>query len=64
MTKYYQLATSGSQADITIYGDITSWEWFESDVSSYTLAKEIAGLDFEQINVFINSYGGEVAEGL
>ncbi|MEG1166332.1 MAG: Clp protease ClpP, partial [Oscillospiraceae bacterium] len=39
-------------------------EWFESDVSSYTLAKEIAGLDVEQINVFINSYGGEVAEGL
>ena len=46
--------------------DVVSWEWLESDVSSYTLAKEIESLseDVETINVFINSYGGEVAEGL
>ncbi len=53
-----------NQANIYIYGDIVSWEWFESDVSSYTLAREIEGLDVDDINVFINSYGGEVAEGL
>lgn len=66
MKKYFALETKGKKANIYIYGDIVSWEWFESDVSSYTLAKEIENLpeDIEIINVFINSYGGEVAEGL
>lgn len=66
--KYYSLAVNkdNKEASIYIYGDIVSWEWFESDVSSYTLAKEIEALPegIETINVFINSYGGEVAEGL
>lgn len=63
--RYYSLATENNQADIYIYGDIVSWPWLESDVSSYNLAQEIAGLeDVENINVYINSYGGEVAEGL
>jgi len=64
--KYYALETSGKEADIYIFGDITSWEWFENDVSSYTLSKELQALDpdIELINVHINSYGGEVAEGL
>lgn len=64
--KYYALETNGKEADIYIFGDITSWEWFENDVSSYTLSKELQALDpdIETINVHINSYGGEVAEGL
>jgi ATP-dependent Clp protease protease subunit len=64
--KYYALVTNGKEADIYIFGDITSWEWFDSDISSYTLSKEIQELDpdIEVINVHINSYGGEVAEGL
>lgn len=62
--KYYSMAVEDSQANIYIYGDIVSWEWFESDVSSYTLAKEIEGLDVDTINIYINSYGGETAEGL
>lgn len=64
--KYYALTTSQANrtADVYIFGDITSWEWYESDVSSYTLSKELQGLDVDTINVHINSYGGEVAEGL
>ena len=64
MKKYYSLLTQGREADIYIFGDITSWEWSESDVSSYTLSKELQGLDVDTINIHINSYGGEVAEGL
>lgn len=64
MKKYYSLVVENREASITIYGDITSWEWFDSDVSSYTLSKEIEGLDVDIINIYINSYGGEVAEGL
>ena len=52
------------EADILIYGDITSWEWEESDVSSYTLARLIQTITAPRINVRINSYGGEVAEAL
>jgi ATP-dependent Clp protease protease subunit len=64
--KYYALETNGKEVDIYIFGDITSWEWYENDVSSYTLSKELQALDpdIETINVHINSYGGEVAEGL
>lgn len=64
--KYYALAVEDKEASIFIFGDIVSWPWLESDVSSYTLVKEIESLpeNIETINVFINSYGGEVAEGL
>lgn len=65
MKKYYSLETNGNESDIYIFGDITSWEWQESDKSSYTLSKELQELkDVDTINVHINSYGGEVAEGL
>lgn len=64
MNKYYSLATGGRETDIHIFGEIVSWELLESDVSSYTLSKEIHGLDVEVINVYINSYGGEIAEAL
>ena len=64
MKKYYSLETNGSETDIYIFGDITSLEYFENDVSSYTLSKVLQTLDADKINVHINSYGGEVAEGL
>ena len=63
MKKYYALEQENREADITIYGDITSWPWMESDVSAYWLSKQIDELDVDTINVYINSYGGEVAEG-
>lgn len=62
--KYYSLLVDGTEADLSIYGDITSFPWAESDVSAYSLSKELEALDVEKINVHINSYGGEVAEGL
>lgn len=63
--RYYQLETSGDAANLTIYGDITSYKWQESDVSSYDLSKQLSELQgVKQINVYINSYGGEVSEGL
>lgn len=65
MNRYYSLVQNGTTADIDIYGDITSWPWYESDVSAYNLSKQLAELNgVDTINVNINSYGGEVAEGL
>lgn len=62
--RFYQITTNESVADINIYGDITSWEWEDSDVSAHSIKTEIDALDVDNINVYINSYGGEVAEAL
>lgn len=74
--KFYQITVSSENrvADIIIYGDITSFatdltRWYGDDeniaeVSSRQIIKEINDLDVDTINVYINSYGGEVAEAL
>ena len=74
--KFYQITVSSESrvAEIIIYGDITSFatdltRWYGSDeniaeVSSRQIIKEINDLDVDTINVYINSYGGEVAEAL
>lgn len=65
MNRYYSLYTEENGAELHIYGDITSYEYLESDVSSDSIARELAELDTSKpLTVYINSYGGEVAEGL
>lgn len=63
---YYSLATNGNEASVNIFGDITSYPWEEhGDVSAVNLSKKLEALgDVSKIHVYINSYGGEVAEGL
>lgn len=65
MKKYYQLTKANNTATISIYGDITSFPWFEGDVSASNLSQQLDQMgDVSEIDVYINSYGGEVAEGL
>ena len=64
MPKYYSLEKSGGAADLYIFGDITTWPWDEKDRDAYGIVKELQALDTDQINVHINSYGGDVSEGL
>lgn len=65
MRKYFQLDKNGETATLSIYGDITSMPWFEGDTSCAMLSKQLEALgDVSQIDVYINSYGGEVAEGV
>lgn len=63
---YYSLVQQGNTATINIYGDICSWAWEEfGEMSAVNLSKKLDEIgDVEQIDVYINSYGGEVAEGL
>lgn len=64
---YYNLLVDDEhkKAKIDIYGDITSYPWVDSDVDAYSLSKELEQLaDMNEIEIHINSYGGEVAEGL
>lgn len=63
--KFFSLVKEKQTATLNIYGDITSWPWLDTDVSAANLSKQLESLgDVEQIDVYINSYGGEVAEGL
>ena len=48
--------------DIDIYGDIGGW-YYENTIES--LSEQIKKMnDINEINVYINSYGGELSEGL
>lgn len=66
MKKFYQLLRSEDEqnTDLIIHGDITSTHWDESDTGSFDLAKELANISTPKITVHINSYGGEVSQGL
>ena len=65
MKQYFSLMQTGSVADLDIYGEITSWPFQDSDVSAAKLSHQLEKLaGVTQINVHINSYGGEVSEGL
>ena len=61
---YFDMQQSGEEANIYIYGDITSYPWEQSDVSAFRLANQLeqAG-KLAEINVHVDSYGGEVSEG-
>lgn len=62
--KFYELKKKGDAlTELFIYGEITSLKWFENDVCSFDFAKELSEVD-TPIIVHINSYGGEVSEGL
>lgn len=65
MKKFYQLTIKNEyDAELYIYGDITSYRWYEDDVTAYDLAKELNDLEGRTLKVRINSYGGEVSQGL
>lgn len=63
--RYYSMEMLGNEANINIYGDITSYQYEESAPTAKSLVAMLEGMaDVSKINVYINSYGGEVAEGL
>lgn len=62
--RYYSLEKTGTEADLYIFGDITSYRWQEKDKDAYGIVKELEELDVDTVNVHINSYGGDVSEGL
>lgn len=63
-----QLITAADEtsADLHILGDISSWPWDESDTSCANVVDAIAALPdtVGDVTVHINSFGGEVAEGV
>lgn len=63
--RYFSMEQNGNVAELHIYGEITSFPWADGDVSSENLSRQLEKVkDVSAINVYINSYGGEVGEGL
>lgn len=61
---YFDFQQAGEQADIYIFGDITSYPCVESDVSAFRLARRLEQSEnLAEINIHVDSYGGEVSEG-
>lgn len=63
-TKFYQLDDTEPEANLYIFGNITSDRLGVADRSAYDIVKELNDVTAPAINVHINSYGGEVSEGL
>ena len=53
-----------SETELNIYGDIVSMKWFENDVTHFDFAEELSKVTTPNLTVRINSYGGEVSQGL
>ena len=65
MSKFIQLANQTDESvDIYIYGDIVPYAWWEGDVSAQTIKSTIENLNVKEINVHLNSYGGDVFTGI
>lgn len=64
MSVFYSMQLAENEANVYIFGDIVDQRYFEGEVSSASLAKEIEQLkDVSTIHVHINSYGGMISEG-
>lgn len=61
--KFFSMQQTGREADIYIFGDITSERLSQQDVSAFSLAQQIKDADADAFNVYIDSCGGDVSEG-
>ena len=67
--RYYNLVENNESdvADLYIFGDISAFgQWWadDPDRSAYNIVNELKAVTVNNINVHINSYGGDVSEGL
>lgn len=65
--KFYDfiLSEDKKSADLFIFGEITSWRWYEDDVSASSFQKDLEGIGtVDTLNIHINSCGGDVFEGI
>lgn len=60
-----KMSADKKSADVFIYGEIVSYQWDESDTTATSFKKELDNLgDVADINLYINSPGGSVFEGV
>ncbi|GAF63651.1 Clp protease [Bacillus sp. TS-2] len=59
----FKASTNGDKTELTIYGDIGESFWYES-VSASDVMEALKRVETEEIDVHINSAGGDVFEGI
>ena len=65
-SKFWQFkaAVEDKPAELLLYGDISSYSWWDDDVTPKQFKKDLDDLgDVDKLNVFINSDGGDVFAG-
>ena len=65
--KFWEMKMSANEgeADIFIYGDIERYKWIEEDTTAQSFKEDLDSLgDVSAINLYINSPGGAVFEGV
>lgn len=62
--KYYKMEVKEKEANLYIFGQITSYPWRDKDRDGYSVVKELQELEADTVHVYINSLGGSVPEGL
>lgn len=61
----FKAAAKEGEGELYIYGDITSWEWDETDTSANSFKRDLDALgDIHTLNLYMNSPGGSVFEGV
>jgi len=58
--KFMQLVNQENKAELYIYGDIVDYAFWENDVDANTIRNQLKDLQVSEIDVHINSYGGDV----
>lgn len=54
---------AGSKVEIYIFSDVVDEQWLSDETSPKSVVDAIKGLDTQEIDVYIDSYGGSVAAG-
>lgn len=64
--KYWEFkAAANGVGELYIYGDIVRYQWDEDDTSAKSFKKDLDALgDIQTLNLYINSPGGSVFEGV
>ncbi|WP_433581596.1 head maturation protease, ClpP-related [Paenibacillus amylolyticus] len=61
----FKAATVHGEGDLYIYGDVTSWKTDDGDTSAKSFKRDLDALgDIGRLNLYINSPGGSVFEGV
>lgn len=64
--KYWEFkAAANGVGELYIYGDIVSYQWDDSDTTAQSFKRDLDALgDLHTLNLYINSPGGSVFEGV
>ncbi|EIT85915.1 Clp protease [Fictibacillus macauensis ZFHKF-1] len=65
MKKFWTVKAAADQVgEISIYGDIVSYKWDDSDTTAQSFSDDLKSLgDIKTLNIYLNSPGGSVFQG-